>query len=441
MMASVAAPAATAAASGQKPERQPVRDIVDYELLFDCVHCGLCLESCPTYVTSRREMDSPRGRIYLMKAIAEGQIELDATAVRHFDLCLGCRGCETACPSGVRYGELIERTADYVERHFLRPAGERFKRRLLGALLSSSRASRLATAPVRALKALGLAGIARRFAPPTLRRMLELTLVGNPVPSSPWSSRPPHPARPTATVHRGCIARAIADSENSNIENVLRAAGYPVVELKGARCCGALDLHAGNRDRGVRLAGETVRAFTDSGADVILSAASGCAAAMAGYGGLLRNSPERAQAERLAAGVRDLSTLVVESGESVAPRFDCVVTYHDSCHLVHGLKVREAPRRLLRSIPGVRLIEMAESDLCCGSAGTYNLTEPEMAATLARRKVDNIIATEADYVVLANPGCEFQIGVELARRGARTRAIHIADFIALANRASMGSKG
>jgi glycolate oxidase iron-sulfur subunit len=236
-------------------------------------------------------------------------------------------------------------------------------------------------------------------------------------------------------VHHGCVARAVASGENLNTENALRAAGYPVVKLKAAPCCGALDLHSGNRRRAIDFARANVRAFKRSGASAILSAASGCAAAMAGYRELLHDDPEyAADAAAMSAAVRDLSTMLVEAGEPIARGLECTVTYHDSCHLAHGLKVRETPRKVLNSIPGVKLVEMAESDLCCGSAGTYNLTEPEMADALVRRKVDNIVATGADYVVLANPGCEFQIAAELARRRSKTRAIHIADLIALANR-------
>jgi glycolate oxidase iron-sulfur subunit len=207
------------------------------------------------------------------------------------------------------------------------------------------------------------------------------------------------------------------------------------VQLPETSCCGALDLHSGNRARAIAFARRNVRAFERSGAAVILSAASGCAAAIAVYGELLRDDPQYAAgAARMAGAVRDLSTMLADAGGPVARQLECTVTYHDSCHLAHGLKVREAPREVLRSIPGVRLIEMAEADLCCGSAGTYNLLEPGISGELARRKAGNIIAAGADYVVLANPGCEFQIAAELRRRGAKTRVIHLADFIALANR-------
>jgi glycolate oxidase iron-sulfur subunit len=414
----------------------PPRDVVDYELLFDCVHCGLCLESCPTYVLTRREMDSPRGRIYLMKALAEQRLELDDSAVRHLDLCLGCRGCETACPSGVHYGRLIERATDYVERNHRRSFRERLKRRLIGAIFPYPRRLRWLVAPLRFVDRLHLRGLLRSLMPGEAGAWLDLIpRRDESVASDSWNQWKASVDGPLALVHRGCVAQVLADSENRNSEHALRAAGFRLVELGETECCGALDLHAGNRERALEFARRNVRALKRSGAEVILSAASGCAATMAEYGELLKNEPTYAEdARAVSARVRDLSTLLVAAGLPVGRELRCVVTYHDSCHLAHGLGVRETPRQLLRSIPGVRLIEMAESDLCCGSAGSYNLTEPAMARELAKRKVDNIVATGADYVVLGNPGCEFQIAAELRRRGAKTRAVHLADFIALANR-------
>jgi glycolate oxidase iron-sulfur subunit len=418
------------------PAAEPRRDVVDYELLFDCVHCGLCLESCPTYVLTRREMDSPRGRIYLMKALAEGRIELDDSTVRHLDLCLGCRGCETACPSGVRYGLLIERATDYVERNHRRSFRERMKRRLIGAIFPFPQRLRWLVAPLRFAERLRLRGLIRTLMPGGMAELLDLVPRRDErVASDSWMQWTASADGPIALVHHGCVAQVLADSENRNSEHALRAAGFRVVELGETECCGALDLHAGNRERALEFARRNVRALKSSGAEVILSAASGCAAAIAEYGELLKSNPEyAADAREVSARVRDLSSLLVGAKLPVGRELKCIVTYHDSCHLAHGLCVRETPRQLLKSIPGVTLVEMAESDLCCGSAGSYNLTEPAMARELVRRKVDNIIATKADYVVMGNPGCEFQIEAELRRRGAKTRAIHLADFLALANR-------
>jgi glycolate oxidase iron-sulfur subunit len=470
-----------------------VRDVVEYELLFDCVHCGLCLESCPTYVITRAEMDSPRGRIYLMKALAEGLLELDRDAVRHLDLCLECRGCETACPSGVRYGRLIEHARGYVERNWRRGIVERLRNRIIGAIFPFPARLRAVLAPLRFAEQIGMRRLLRALAPASVRDWLDLLPMLNqkhaPLipasrePGSPFSgARGQHPettGTSTVVVHHGCVAQVLSQSANVNCERALAAAGYRVVQLAKTVCCGALDIHHGNLERAGEFARINVATLAASGADSIISAASGCSAVIAQYGELLKDDSTLATlAREVSARVTDLSSLLLDrchpepspspvshahlasptqspsphlsrkgAGEGQAERerdrhepargksggeFRATVTYHDSCHLAHGLGVREPPRELLRSIRGVRFIELAESDLCCGSAGSYNLTERAMAHELSRRKVDNIIATGAQYVVLSNPGCEFQIAAELKRRGSPIRVVHIADFLALA---------
>ncbi len=426
-------------ADAQTPEpvaaarRGPVRDVVEYDLLFDCVHCGLCLESCPTYLLTRAEMDSPRGRIYMMKSLAEGRMTLDDEAVRHIDLCLGCRGCETACPSGVHYGRLLERTRDYIDRNHRRGFIDRLRHAAVRFIFPYPQRLRVMLWPLRAAERLKMRGLVRRLMPRALREWIDLVPEENqasPVYPEPTS---PNSAGPVAVVHHGCVAEVLTPSENRNTERALAAAGYRVVQLAPTVCCGALDLHDGNLPRGLDFARRNVRALKQSGAEAIVSAASGCAAAIASYGELLKDDPELASdAREVSERATDLSTLMLARGGKSAGRLECAVTYHDSCHLVHGMGVREGPRKLLSSIAGVRLVEMAESDLCCGSAGSYNLLESAMANQLARRKADNIEATGADYVVLGNPGCEFQIAAELRRRGSRIRVMHLADFLALA---------
>jgi len=425
----------------------PVRDVVDYDLLFDCVHCGLCLEACPTYAMTRAEMDSPRGRIYLMKALADGTLDLDADAVRHLDLCLECRGCETACPSGVRYGLLIEKARVYVKRNWRRSLADRIRDRAIAEIFPYPSRLRLLLAPLKLIERVGLRPLLERLAPAALRNWITLlpSITCDDAPRFPESAANSAVASAktavmpikTAVVHHGCVAQVLTPSENRNSEAALAAAGYKVAQLDRTVCCGALDIHNGNQERALEFARANVRALKRSGADAIISAASGCAAVIAGYGELLRHDPELAAgALEVSARVADLSSLVIAgspNGSNPFTRnFTATVTYHDSCHLAHGLGVREAPRNSLRSIPGVQLIELNESDLCCGSAGSYNLTEPAMAQALAARKADNIVATGADYVILSNPGCEFQIAAELRRRNAPIRVIHLADFLALA---------
>jgi glycolate oxidase iron-sulfur subunit len=415
----------------------PIRDVCDYDLLFDCVHCGLCAEACPTYVVTRCEMDSPRGRIYLMKSLAEGRIDLDDDAARHLDLCLGCRGCETACPSGVHYGRLIEGARSFVERNHRRSFADRLKRRAVSAIFPYPDRLRTLLAPVKLVDRLGLRSALRAIMPPIARDWLDLLppLQANSHQLAKAATVTPRADAPAVVVHHGCVAQVLADSENLNSERLLAGAGYRVVQLEPTSCCGALDLHSGNDARALDFARANVRALKNSGADAIVSAASGCSVAIAEYGDLLKDEPEFAEdARAVSSKVRDLSSLLLDAPSKPQREFRCRITYHDACHLAHGLGVREAPRRLLASIPGVTILEMTESDLCCGSAGSYNLTEPAMARDLARRKADNIVATGADYVVLANPGCEFQIAAELRRRGSKIKVLHLADFLAMASK-------
>jgi glycolate oxidase iron-sulfur subunit len=437
------------AASGSDREarpapQQPVRDIVNYELLFDCVHCGLCLEACPTYVVTRAETDSPRGRIYLMKNLAEGRIELDADAVRHLDLCLECRGCETACPSGVRYGKLIEKARAYIEVNWQRSLTDRLRNRAIAAIFPYPRRLKLLLSPLALLERIGLRSLVQRVAPTAIREWLDLLPPLNQANTPRFPVLAPAAVKPgapvlTAVVHHGCVAQVLAESANTNTEGALAAAGYRIAQIDRTECCGALDLHNGNTTRALDLARANVRALTATSAEAIVSAASGCSAVIAAYGELLKDDPNLAAAAAAVSGrVADLSSLILAGQNPFKREFRAIVAYHDSCHLVHGLGVREPPRKLLRSIPGVTLVELAESDLCCGSAGSYNLTEPVMARELARRKATNVAATGADYLVLSNPGCEFQIAAELRRQGSKIRVIHLADFLALAAGASAG---
>ena len=414
----------------------PVRDVCDYELLFDCVHCGLCAEACPTYVVTRCEMDSPRGRIYLMKSLAEGRIDLDHDAARHLDLCLGCRGCETACPSGVHYGRLIEGARSFVERNHQRRLLDKLKRRAVSAIFPYPDRLRTLLTPLKLVDSLGLRPALRAIVPPIARDWLDLLppLQGKSRPLANAAPFTPRADAPAVVVHHGCVAQVLAESENVNSERLLAAAGYRIVKLESTSCCGALDLHSGNAARARDFARANVRALKKAGADAIVSAASGCSVAIAEYADLLKDEPDFAEdARAVSSKIRDLSSLLLDAPVKPKREFHCRITYHDACHLAHGLGVREAPRKLLASIPGVTITEMTESDLCCGSAGSYNLTEPAMARGLAQRKADNIVATGADYVVLANPGCEFQIAAELRRRGSKIKVVHLADFLAMAS--------
>ena len=293
---------------------KPVRDVVDYELLFDCVHCGLCLEACPTYIVTRAEMDSPRGRIYLMKSLAEGRLELDSDAVRHLDLCLGCRGCETACPSGVHYGRLIEDARAYVERHHRRGPLDRIRRALISAVFPYPKRLRAMLAPLALAERLHLRGAIEAILPKSLREWVELLppLVHRGQHAPTHVETHIEPDAPSVVVHHGCVAQVLADSENQNSERLLAAAGYRVLQMRETVCCGALDLHAGNDARAIAFARANVRALKDLAPDAIVSAASGCSTAIAEYGAILKHDAGAGDAREIQSKVRDLSSLLLE---------------------------------------------------------------------------------------------------------------------------------
>lgn len=409
---------------------------VDYERFLDCVHCGLCLDACPTYVELGVEPDSPRGRIHLMRAVADGRISMDSMVARHLDLCLGCRACETACPSGVRYGSLIEAARSTVEKWHRRPLAERLLRRLvIGSLLPYPRRLALALAPVRLLDLLGLRPVAVRFLPRTLGRLLRL--LPAPRPRARLRRITPAATQPragTVGLLRGCVMPVLYPDVAAATARVLAALGYEV-EAPASGCCGALHLHAGDRDRALAGARRTVDVFTAGGRDARLGAvvtnAAGCGAMMREYGELLAGEPKyAARAAALAARVRDVSEVIdAAAGRLELGPLPFMATYHDACHLAHGQGVRAAPRRLLARIPGLRLEPLAESDVCCGSAGTYNMTEPEMAERLLKRKIECILATGAPVVVMGNPGCMLQIAAGLADRGAPVEVLHTVEII------------
>jgi glycolate oxidase iron-sulfur subunit len=400
--------------------------VVDGDLLRACVHCGLCLTACPTYVELGTEMDSPRGRIHLMRALEDGTLPLDSDVVRHLDLCLGCRACETACPSGVEYGRLIEEARAYVQGAYRRPFWEEWRWRVIAAVFPNPRALRGLLAPVRLLQRLGLWKLLGRVLP-AARLLPTLS------PAPPLAEI--HPARGTERARvgllAGCVAREIFPATNAATVRVLNQNGVTVVVPPDQVCCGALHLHGGEPETARRLARRNLGAFAPD-LDAVIVNAAGCGATMKRYGGLFEPSdPDAPRAAELAGRVRDVSEFLADLGIEPPPRaFPWRVTYHDACHLVHGQGVRDAPRALLSQIPGIEVVDLDEADLCCGSAGSYNLTEPAMATRLRERKVDHIVATGATCVVAANPGCILQIQAGLRARGLDLRVAHPVDLLA-----------
>ncbi|MBM6402694.1 4Fe-4S dicluster domain-containing protein [Phycicoccus sp. CSK15P-2] len=407
----------------------------DAALVGDCVHCGFCLPTCPTYVLWGEEMDSPRGRIHLMKQGLEGEPMTDSM-VAHWDACLGCMACVTACPSGVQYDVLIEQTRAQVERRHERGRADRALRSLVFAIFPHPRRLRLLRGPLRALQAAGLDRALRRTG--LLERLSpQLAAMEGLAPRLGRAERLPSflPAlgarRGVVGLLTGCVQGAFFPGVNAATARVLQAEGLDVVVPRAQGCCGALSAHNGRDDEARSYARGLVDAFDTSGVDHVVVNAAGCGSTMKEYAALLADDPEYAERARtFEARVRDVSELLDELGP-VATRhpLDVTVAYHDACHLSHAQGVRAQPRRLLQAVPGLELREVAEAELCCGSAGIYNILSPGPARELGDRKAANIVATGADVLVTANPGCLMQVASAIERSGHPMRLLHTVELL------------
>ena len=398
--------------------------MIDRSLLRQCVHCGLCLDACPTYQELGTESDSPRGRIHLIDAVAAGRLPMSAAVVRHLDLCLGCRACETACPSGVSYGTILEGARVEIEADGVRTAVDRWRRRLLLEVFPYPARLRRLLAVVRLLRGVGV----WRWIEAVLPAARLLPVV--PVLPGLRPSGASGAERGRVSLLVGCVTAAMQPALNAAAVRVLNRGGIAVDIPAAQECCGALHAHAGDMEGARRRARANVDAFGDGAAGVVVTAA-GCGAAMRDYGDWLAADPlYRERAARLAGRVRDVTEAVDDLGlaapPTTAPRR---LTYHDACHLAHAQGVRGAPRGILRRLAGFEFVELPEADTCCGSAGSYNLTESRMAAALARRKVDHIEQLAVDCVAVANPGCAMQIEAELRRRGSSVRVAHPVELL------------
>ncbi|HLK10796.1 MAG TPA: heterodisulfide reductase-related iron-sulfur binding cluster [Candidatus Binatia bacterium] len=396
--------------------------------LAACVHCGLCLAACPTYLELGTEADSPRGRIHLLRALEEKRLKPTAEVRRHLDLCLGCRACETACPSGVEYGTLIEAARPVLERH--RPAPARLARRALAAVLVRRGPRALVFAPARAVGgARWLAALARRLRSPLLASVSALPRGARR--RLPAVSEPEGRPRGTALLVTGCVADTLFPATNAATAALLRLAGVRVLAPRAQGCCGALALHLGAARAAQAAAARLVALAADPAIDWVVTNAAGCGALVREYGRLLPGAP---RAAAVAAKGRDALALLGALGlpPPRCPR-PCTVAVHDPCHLAHAQGVRAEVRDLLAAVPGVRLVPLAESEVCCGSAGTYNLTERVMAARLLARKLDHVAASGADVVAAANPGCLLQIRAGALVRGLPVSVEHPIDLLAAAH--------
>jgi glycolate oxidase iron-sulfur subunit len=409
------------------------------EIFNQCIRCGLCLPSCPTYLETLTETSGPRGRISLIKAVSEGHLDLLSDGfVEQMSQCLDCRACEAVCPSGVAYGQLVETARTQIRRAqepAETPRAGALRRLLLKTLFARLGLMRAAASIVRFTQRTGLTSLARAFG-----LGAQATLLPK-IPGHFFTARGQRYEVPNAQgvafLHVGCVMPVAFPQVHEATVRMLKRAGLSVVVPAGQGCCGAVAVHAGELDFGRELAKQNIEAFERSGADVYVVNAAGCGSALKEYPRYFAADPQwLPRAQRLSDRVRDV-TEVLDAMEldSRIGRLDAAVTYQEPCHLVHAQRVSGAPRRLLERIPGLRLIEMNESAVCCGSAGIYNLTEPDMAGRLRLRKVAHIQATGATIVATANPGCAMQVAAGLRAAGYRAQVKHVVEILDEAYRA------
>ncbi len=424
----------------RKPSSFDAHHPPEKELLSDCVHCGFCLPACPTYVLWGEEMDSPRGRIYMMAKAAQGEAPLDQNFRLHMDQCLGCMACMTACPSGVQYNNLIESTRAQVERNIPRDTTDSLFRKLLFATFPYPKRLRLMALPLLVYQRSGLQSLIRasgilKLLPKRLAAMEAL------LPTVPARFTWTMPERiPPATPKKrgrvgmltGCVQQVFFSHVNAATARVLSAEGFEVIAPANQPCCGALMVHSGLEDQAAVMARKLIALFEAANVDTIVINAAGCGSTMKEYGHLLRDDPHwAARAQAFSEKCKDI-TEILTSAPSMAPRnpLPIRIAYHDACHLRHAQGIHQQPRKLLSAIPQLEVAEIAEPTLCCGSAGVYNLLQPEPAQQLGDRKVGHLLDAHSQAVVSANPGCLLQLMSGLRRRGERTLpAFHMVELL------------
>jgi glycolate oxidase iron-sulfur subunit len=406
------------------------------ELIDQCVHCGFCLPACPTYVLWGNEMDSPRGRIYLMKIASEGATAMTEPWVGHMDTCLGCMSCMTACPSGVDYAKLIEATRAQIERRHPRSTAERLQRWMIFNTFPRVERLRMLRGLLRAYQGSGLqsliraSGLLKRL-PQQLSAMEALMPKLGPREAIPAVTPAQGEKRARVGLLLGCVQRELMPEINAATVRVLAAEGCEVIAPADQPCCGALMVHAGEETPALALARRVIDVFERDPVDIIITNAGGCGSNVREYGYQLRDDPEYAErAARFSAKCKDIAEFL----EELRPRamrkpLRLRVAYHDSCHLQHAQRVRTQPRAQLSAIPGVEMLDLPEATLCCGSAGIYNLVQPKTADELADRKAQHIAAARPDVVATGNVGCMLQIAAALERKGQKTPVLHTIQLI------------
>lgn len=409
------------------------------DLIDDCVHCGFCLPTCPTYALWGEEMDSPRGRIYLMKLASEGQIGMTDTFVTHIDRCLGCMACVPACPSGVQYDKLIEATRAQIERRFPRSFSSRLFRRLIFGIFPHPSRLRLVLIPALLYQRLGLQRLFRstgllKLLPKglrTLEALLPELTVKSPRSELPVRLPAQGSVRRKVGLLTGCVQSVFFAHVNRATARVLSAEGCEVIIPREQGCCGALMVHAGQEQDSLAMARRLIEVFERAEVDTIVINAAGCGSSMKDYGHLLRDDPQYAERARsFSAKCKDISEVLTELSPR-APRHSIPlrVGYHDSCHLQHAQGIRNPPRAVLRTIPDLEVIDLPDAAICCGSAGIYNLVEPETARQLGDLKVQSLLSTGARMVVSGNPGCLLQLRAGLQRAGQTLPVLHMIELL------------
>jgi Fe-S oxidoreductase len=402
------------------------------EDLARCVHCGFCLQACPTYLVLGMETESPRGRIHLARAVSEGRAPVTPSVVQHFDLCLQCRACETACPSGVPYGRIMEATRAMVQSNPGRPPIWRLRSLGLRLLFGAPWRLRLAFGALRLYQRTLLAPLMRRVLPRRLRQMQEMLpqLPRRPFDAAGVLAEPESP-RASVAMLTGCVMPLTYPRTHEATVRVLARNGCRVVAPPAQVCCGALHLHNGDPEAARRLARRNIDVFLAEGVDAIVVNSAGCGSAMKEYRDLFRDDTAYAdKAARFSALVKDVAEFLVDLPfEPPMGRVEAKVTYQDSCHLVHAQRIRDAPRVLLQSVPGLDFIEMPASDRCCGSAGIYNFTQPEMSRRLLVDKMADVASTGTDLLATANPGCMLQLEVGVRKHGGAKEVVHVVELL------------
>ncbi len=413
---------------------------IDYQLFLDCVHCGLCTSACPTYVELGDENDSPRGRIYLMRALTDGRISLDAQVQKHLDLCLDCRACETACPSGVQYGKLIEPFRIHLTKQQSAPSLGWMKKWVLFQVTPYRWKTRLALAPAKLLQWTGVDWLLRkmgffRIMPSFLRQMHDML----PRLQRHYGALPevlPAEGKKRARVglFLGCASDSFFPQTNLATARVLQANGCEVWVPSQQVCCGALHYHSAQEEPAQDFARKNLELFgqalKNKEIDALIVNAAGCGAMLKEYDHLLPSEANQDLVKLVADKTRDISEFLAELGP-IEPKHPIPLraTYHDACHLCHGQQIREQPRQLLQMVPELELVPLAETEICCGAAGSYNLTQPEMAERLGLRKAENILETKAQVVVSGNVGCLLQIGRYLREKNPDIWVGHPVDLL------------